>query len=65
MPIELSRIITEVVAAAGEGAEALRRTGTQVVLRDCSIEVVLDDLPEPSARVVVSFSSEPETRQPV
>lgn len=64
MPVELSRMISEVVAAAGEGAESLRRSGTEVRLRDCSIEVVLDDQPLPSARVVVSFSPQPEAPQP-
>ena len=56
-------MITEVVAAAGRGAESLRLTGTQVVLEECSIEVVLDDEPAPSAHVRVSFGRLPESGQ--
>jgi hypothetical protein len=52
---ELIQMITEVVAAAGRGAESLRRSGTDVELRDCSIEVMLDEAPSPSAHVRVSF----------
>jgi len=52
---ELSRMIAEVVAAAGRGAESLRLTGTEVVLEECSIEVTIDDDPAPSAHVTVSF----------
>ena len=55
MGIELSRMIAEVVAAAGQGAEALRLSGTQVVLEECRIDVVLDEQPAPSAHVTVSF----------
>ena len=47
MGIELSRVIADVVAAAGRGAESLRLTGTDVVLEQCSIEVVIDDDPAP------------------
>ncbi len=63
MGIELSRMIAEVVAAAGRGAESLRMTGTPVVLEECSIEVVLDDDPAPSAHVRVSFGHQAEARQ--
>ncbi|MCH7585204.1 MAG: hypothetical protein IH941_08585 [Acidobacteria bacterium] len=63
MGIELSRMIAEVVAAAGRGAESLRLTGTPVVLEECSIEVVLDDDPAPSAHVRVSFGRQAETGQ--
>ena len=63
MGIELSRMIAEVVAAAGRGAESLRMTGTPVVLEECSIEVVLDDDPAPSAHVRVSFGRQAEARQ--
>ena len=55
MGIELSRMIVEVVAAAGQGAEALRLGGTNVVLEECCIDVVLDEQPAPSAHVRVSF----------
>ena len=58
MSANLREMIAEVVAAAGEGAESLRRSGTEVVLRDCSIEVVLDQEPDPSARVLVSFGAQ-------
>ena len=44
MGIELSRMIAEVVAAAGRGAESLRQTGTPVVLEECSIEIVLGEV---------------------
>ncbi len=63
MGIELSRMIAEVVAAAGRGAESLRMTGTPVVLEECSIEVVLDDDPAPSAHVRVSFERQAEEGQ--
>ena len=63
MGIELSRMITEVVAAAGRGAESLRLTGNPVVLEECSIEVVLDDDPAPSAHVRVSFGRQAEAGQ--
>ena len=63
MGIELSRMIAEVVAAAGRGAESLRLTGTPVVLEECSIEVVLDDDPAPSAHVRVSFGRQSEVDQ--
>ncbi len=62
MSADLREMIAEVVAAAGEGAESLRRSGTAVVLRDCSIEVVLDQEPDPSARVVVSFAAQERPR---
>jgi hypothetical protein len=52
---DLSEMITEVVAAAGRGAESLRLTGSNVELHDCSIEVMLDDQPSPSAHVRVTF----------
>lgn len=55
MADDLSRLIADVVAAAGRGAESLRLTGTSVILQDCSIEVVLDESPAPSAHVRVSF----------
>jgi hypothetical protein len=38
-------------------------TGTPVVLEECSIEVVLDDDPAPSAHVKVSFGRQAEARQ--
>ncbi len=63
MGIELSRMIAEVVAAAGQGAESLRLSGTQVVLEECRIEVVLDDDPAPSAHVSVSFGRQAATSQ--
>ena len=63
MGIELSRMIAEVVAAAGRGAESLRMTGNPVVLEECSIEVVLDDDPSPSAHVRVSFGRQAEAGQ--
>ena len=63
MGIEMSRMIAEVVAAAGRGAESLRMTGTPVVLEECSIEVVLDDEPSPSAHVRVSFERQAEAGQ--
>ncbi len=63
MGVELSRMIAEVVAAAGRGAESLRSTGTHVVLEECSIEVVLDDAPAPSAHVRVSFGRQTEGGQ--
>lgn len=63
MGTDLSRMITEVVAAAGRGAESLRRSGTRVVLEGCSIEVVLDDQPVPSAHVKVSFGRDPSPDQ--
>jgi len=53
--IELSQMISDVVAAAGRGAESLRLSGTEVVLRDCSIEVMLDEDPAPSAHVRLTF----------
>ena len=59
MGIELSRVIADVVAAAGRGAESLRLTGTDVVLEQCSIEVVIDDDPAPSAHVTVRFGRQP------
>ncbi len=61
--IELSRMISDVVAAAGRGAESLRLTGTDVVLQDCSIEVILDDDPSPSAHVRVTFGRDPDRDQ--
>jgi hypothetical protein len=61
--IELSRMISDVVAAAGRGAESLRLTGTDVVLQDCSIEVILDDDPSPSAHVRVTFGRDPDRGQ--
>ena len=63
MGIELSRMIAEVVAAAGRGAESLRQTGTPVVLEECSIEIVLGDEPAPSAHVRVSFGQQAEAGQ--
>lgn len=59
----MSQMIAEVVAAAGRGAESLRSTGNHVVLRDCSIDVVLDDNPAPSAHVRVTFGRQPEPGQ--
>jgi hypothetical protein len=56
-------MIAEVVAAAGRGAESLRLTGNPVVLEECSIEVVLDDDPAPSAHVRVSFGRQAEADQ--
>jgi hypothetical protein len=52
----LGRVIAEIVSAAGDGAERLRRSGTDLVLDTWSIEVMLDDQPSPAATVRLSFS---------
>jgi hypothetical protein len=50
-------MITEIVAAAGRGAELLRETGTDVMLEDCSIEVMVDEAPTPAAQVRIRFTA--------
>ena len=54
---EWSRMITEIVAAAGRGAELLRESGTEVMLEDCSIEVMVDEAPTPAAQVRIRFTA--------
>lgn len=61
---DLGRMITAIVAAAGEGADSLRRSGNAVVLQDCSIEVMLDEAPSPSAQVRVRFAADPDRAGP-
>ncbi len=54
---EWSLMITEIVAAAGRGAEVLRQTGMEVMLEDCSIEVMVDEAPTPAAQVRIRFTA--------
>lgn len=54
---EWSRMITEIVAAAGRGAALLREAGTDVMLDDCSIEVMVDEAPTPAGQVRIRFTA--------
>lgn len=60
MAAELERMITSVLAAAGEGLERMRGSGVAIRIGDCSIEVVVDESAEPSAHLRLSF--EPDGR---
>jgi hypothetical protein len=57
-------MITEIVSAAGAGAESLRRGGTDVVLEACVIEVTLDEHPIPAAQVSITFTERSGPPQP-
>lgn len=60
MSIELGRVIAELLEGAGDGIEQLRDRGSGVALVDCTIDVMVDDASQPSARVRIVLGSAPD-----
>lgn len=63
MSTGLDRVIAATLAGAGEGIARLRDTGADIVIRACSIEVVVDEAETPSAHVRVELGY-PEGERP-
>lgn len=55
--MDVGRMIVSVLAAAGEGIARLEDGGLAVIVRDCSIEVVVDEASEPSAQVRLTLAA--------
>lgn len=61
----MGKIITEIAAGAGNGADALRRAGIPVELEGYTVEVVVDPSePTPAASVRLAFKSATESQEP-
>jgi hypothetical protein len=54
-PEDVRRLIAETAAGAGDGADALRRSGSPVVLEGYTVEVLFDSVEAPAASVRVTF----------
>lgn len=60
-PEDVRRMIAEAAAGAGDGADALRRSGIPVVLEGYTVEVLVDSTDMlPAASVRVTFVPERE-----
>jgi len=56
MPEDVRRIIAQVAAGAGDGADALRRAGVPVELEGYTVELVVDPCDSaPAASVRLTF----------
>ena len=52
---DVRRMIAEAAAGAGDGADALRRSGIPVELEGYTVEVLFDSVEAPAASVRVTF----------